>query len=218
MSTTLLSAKTRTFRPKKIDVEGTKGYQLRRFAEATLGSGSLREAVKLPEGEDEDEWLASNAVDFYNQINMLYTAITEFCTRAECPIMKAGDAYEYLWQDNDDPSFRRPTEMSAPEYIDHLLAWVRRHIDNDDIFPCKIGVAFPANFRTLVGQIARRLFRVYAHMYCHHFRIVVALGEEAHLNTSFKHFVLWAREFGLIEEKEYAPVAELIDGMLASDA
>jgi MOB kinase activator 1 len=33
---------------------------LRQFAEATLGSGSLRKAVKLPEGEDLNEWLAVN--------------------------------------------------------------------------------------------------------------------------------------------------------------
>ena len=40
--------------------KGTTSYQLRQFAEATLGSGSLRKAVKLPEGEDLNEWLAVN--------------------------------------------------------------------------------------------------------------------------------------------------------------
>jgi Mob1/phocein family len=39
---------------------GTTSWQLKQFAEATLGSGSLRKAVKLPEGEDENEWLAVN--------------------------------------------------------------------------------------------------------------------------------------------------------------
>jgi len=37
------------------------GLALRQYAEATLGGGSLRKAVKLPEGEDEDEWLAVNS-------------------------------------------------------------------------------------------------------------------------------------------------------------
>ena len=36
-------------------------YQLRQYAEATLGGGSLRKIVKLPEGEDENEWLAVNS-------------------------------------------------------------------------------------------------------------------------------------------------------------
>ena len=32
-----------------------------RYAEATLGSGNLAAAVKLPEGEDLNEWLAVNS-------------------------------------------------------------------------------------------------------------------------------------------------------------
>lgn len=35
--------------------------QLKRYAEATLGSGNLHRAVILPEGEDVDEWLAVNS-------------------------------------------------------------------------------------------------------------------------------------------------------------
>ncbi len=54
------NARTRgQFKPKHAN-KGTSSYQLRQFAEATLGSGSLRKAVKLPEGEDLSEWLAVN--------------------------------------------------------------------------------------------------------------------------------------------------------------
>ncbi|KAJ9104950.1 hypothetical protein QFC19_003745 [Naganishia cerealis] len=52
-----LFSMTRTFKPKKV-AEGTKQYQLRRYAEQTLGSGNLRNAVALPEGEDANEWIA----------------------------------------------------------------------------------------------------------------------------------------------------------------
>ena len=48
------------FKPQKT-TKGTSSWQLRQFAEATLGSGSLRKAVKLPEGEDLNEWLAVNS-------------------------------------------------------------------------------------------------------------------------------------------------------------
>jgi len=47
------------FKPQKAG-RGTSSWQLKEYAEATLGSGSLRKAVKLPEGEDENEWLAVN--------------------------------------------------------------------------------------------------------------------------------------------------------------
>lgn len=44
------------------DDDGTIIYsQLKRYAEATLGSGNLRVAVVLPEGEDLNEWLAVNS-------------------------------------------------------------------------------------------------------------------------------------------------------------
>lgn len=56
----LSNARTRgQFKPRNAN-RGTSSYQLRQFAEATLGSGSLRKAVKLPEGEDLNEWLAVN--------------------------------------------------------------------------------------------------------------------------------------------------------------
>lgn len=38
-----------------------QGAQLRKHIDATLGSGNLREAVKLPPGEDLNEWLAVNS-------------------------------------------------------------------------------------------------------------------------------------------------------------
>lgn len=68
--TSLLSAffsnpRTRApFKPQKSN-RGTSSWQLKQYAEATLGSGSLRKAVKLPEGEDKDEWLAVNGEKCY---------------------------------------------------------------------------------------------------------------------------------------------------------
>lgn len=56
------NARTRApFKPRTA-AKGSNSYQLRQFAEATLGSGSLRKAVKLPEGEDLNEWLAVNGI------------------------------------------------------------------------------------------------------------------------------------------------------------
>jgi MOB kinase activator 1 len=73
------------------------------------------------------------------------------------------------------------------------------------------GVPFPRNFSSIAKTILKRLFRVYAHIYHQHFAEVVQLGEEAHLNTSFKHFIFFVQEFCLIERKELAPLQELIE-------
>jgi len=37
-------------------------------------------AVELPAGEDLNEWLAVNTIEFYNEINVLYGILMEFCT------------------------------------------------------------------------------------------------------------------------------------------
>ncbi|KAK9723002.1 Mitotic exit network component [Basidiobolus ranarum] len=210
------SNKNATFKPKKDIAEGTKQYQLKKFAEATLGSGNLKQAVTLPEGEDLDEWLAIHTVDFFNQVNMLYGTLNEFCTSDECPIMSAGPRYEYHWADGQQ--FKKPIKVSAPEYVDYLMNWIQNQIDDESLFPSKIGVPFPKAFPQTVRNIFKRLFRVYAHIYHSHFSKVVGLGEEAHLNTSFKHFVFFVREFDLIDKKELAPLWELILGFIDDDS
>jgi MOB kinase activator 1 len=61
-SSPISNARSRNqFKPTRSN-KGTTSYQLRQFAEATLGSGSLRKAVRLPEGEDLNEWLAVNGI------------------------------------------------------------------------------------------------------------------------------------------------------------
>jgi hypothetical protein len=60
------SDKNKTLRPLK-GHKGEKAKALHSYAKATLGTGDMRAAVALPEGEDENEWLAVNTVDIFNQ-------------------------------------------------------------------------------------------------------------------------------------------------------
>ena len=78
-----------------------------------------------------------SAVDFFNQINMLYGTITEFCTEESCPIMSAGPKYEYHWADGH--TVKKPIKCSAPKYIDYLMTWVQDQLDDETLFPSKIG-------------------------------------------------------------------------------
>ncbi|KAH0455868.1 hypothetical protein IEQ34_015900 [Dendrobium chrysotoxum] len=188
------------------------GAQLRKHIDATLGSGNLREAVRLPPGEDANEWLAVNTVDFFNQVNLLYGTLTEFCTPENCPTMTAGPKYEYRWADG--VQIKKPIEVSAPKYVEYLMDWIEAQLDDESIFPQKLGTPFPHNFKDVVKTIFKRLFRVYAHIYHSHFQKIVSLKEEAHLNTCFKHFILFTYEFGLIDKKELAPLQELIESII----
>ncbi|KAK2713242.1 MOB kinase activator-like 1 [Artemia franciscana] len=206
------SKNVKTFKPKKNIPEGTHQYDLMKQAAATLGSGNLRLAVALPDGEDLNEWIAVNTVDFFNQINMLYGTITEYCTEESCTVMSAGPKYEYHWADGQ--TVKKPIKCSAPKYIDYLMTWVQDQLDDETLFPSKIGVPFPKNFLSIAKTILKRLFRVYAHIYHQHFSRIVDLGEEAHLNTSFKHFIFFVDEFSLIDRRELQPLQELIDNFV----
>ncbi|KAK6139676.1 hypothetical protein DH2020_018514 [Rehmannia glutinosa] len=208
------SRNQKTFRAKKGSPSGSKGSQLMRHINATLGSGNLREAVKLPPGEDLDEWLAVNTVDFFNQVNVLYATLTEFCTSATCPKMTAGAKYEYRWADG--VTIKKPIVVSAPKYVEHLMDWTEAQLDDESIFPQKLGVPFPPQFQDVVKTILKRMFRVYAHIYHSHFQKIVSLKEEPHLNTCFKHFVLFTTEFGLIDKSELAALQDIVDSILQS--
>ena len=131
-----------TFRKKPIPV-GQKGIELQAHINSTLGNnGSLRDAVKLPKGEDELEWIAVNVVDFFNALVFLYDVVnTEHCTEKTCPTMCAGPKFEYRWMDGEE--ITKPMECSAPVYCGYLFRWVEKQIDDEKIFPKKQGDAFP---------------------------------------------------------------------------
>ena len=194
-------------RNKKI-TKNSRGYGLKQIAQMTLGSGNIDLAVELPKGEDLNEWLAVNKIEFYNDINLLYGMLIEFCTKKSCPVMSAGPKYEYLWADG--ANVKAPLKVSASEYIEYLMTWVENQLNNESIFPSVIGVPFPKNFLQIIKIIFKRLFRVYAHIYYTHFPHIVMLGCQYHLNTCFKHFIFFIDRFNLVEPKELAPLAELI--------
>jgi MOB kinase activator 1 len=64
---------------------------------------------------------------------------------------------------------------------------------------------------TIVRQIYKRLFRLYAHIYCAHSDRIRSIGASAHLNTTFKHLYLFIREFDLVSKQEMQPLQKLID-------
>ncbi|CAH2072282.1 unnamed protein product [Thlaspi arvense] len=204
-----------TIRPKKkkrANSFGSKGSQHEKVFIDNIGSGTLRESVRLPPGEDINEWLAINTIDFYNQICFLYATLEEFCTSKTCPLMNAGSRYEYRWADGI--TIKKPLVVSAPKYVEYLMDWIDTQIDDQTIFPQKPGVPFPPNFEDFVKRILKRLFRVYAHMYHSHFQKIVKLEEEAHLNTCFKHFVYFVSEYQLIEKAELDALKDLVETIM----
>ncbi|KAJ2967656.1 hypothetical protein NUW58_g10402 [Xylaria curta] len=58
------------------------------------------------------------------------------------------------------------------------------------------------------------MYRVYAHIYCHHYPVIRELGLEPHLNTSFKQYVLFIDEHGLASGKDFwGPLGDLVESV-----
>eukprot|EP01065_Artemidia_motanka_P000750 TRINITY_DN10344_c2_g1_i2.p1 TRINITY_DN10344_c2_g1~~TRINITY_DN10344_c2_g1_i2.p1 ORF type:complete len:260 (+),score=75.21 TRINITY_DN10344_c2_g1_i2:89-781(+) len=208
-------ARTKTFRPPKDYKKGTTRYNLLQFAKSLVRSGDLKRAVKLPADVELNHWLSVHTVDLYNITNVLYGSITEFCNDASCPVMSSGKRYEYHWRDTDDPKYKKATKVSAPQYVELLMNWIEKQINDESVFPTEEANPYPPDFqKKYVCNILKRLFRVYAHIYYQHFKEIKRLGEEAHLNTAFKHFCLFAMEFDLVDAQEMMPVYELIINLM----
>ncbi|TSM94693.1 MAP kinase-interacting serine/threonine-protein kinase 1 [Bagarius yarrelli] len=198
-------SKDKTFRPRKRFEPGTQRFELYKRAQASLKSGlDLRKVVQLPEGENINDWIAVHVVDFFNRINLIYGTVSEFCTERSCPVMSGGPRYEYRWQDGDH--YKKPTKLPALQYMNLLMDWIESLINNENIFPTRIGVPFPKNFQQVCKKMLSRLFRVFVHVYIHHFDSICNMGAEAHVNTCYKHYYYFISEFSLIEHSELEPL------------
>lgn len=69
-----------------------------------------------------------------------------------------------------------------------------------------LGVPFPKNFQQVCKKILSRLFRVFVHVYIHHFDMICSMGAEAHINTCYKHYYFFISEFSLIDHSELEPL------------
>ncbi|KAK6629745.1 MOB-like protein phocein [Polyplax serrata] len=198
--------KGKTFRPKKKFTPGTLRYSLHKHAQASLNSGIMLSAVvKLPPGEELNDWIAVH--DFFNRINLIYGTISEWCTEITCPTMSGGRKFEYLWADG--AKYKKPTQLPAPQYISLLMDWIEAQINDETLFPVTTDIPFPKTFQPLCKKILTRLFRVFVHVYIHHFDRIVTIGAEPHVNTCYKHFYYFVREFDLINNKELEPLKEM---------
>ena len=85
------------------------------------------------------------------------------------------------------------------QYVAKLMEWIEKQINNEDIFPVQVGtytladviiislssithththtgVPFPKAFTPCCKKILTRLYRVFVHVYIHHFDKIQAIG------------------------------------------
>lgn len=187
---------------------GSKRAEFSNYTMKTLGSGDVIAAVKLPPGEDFNEWLAANTVDFFNEIRLIWDIICEVGYVDEGPGKGFPPGFEYRWADNKS---RSPISCSGPQYIQYVLDWIDAEINNEAIFPTSPSVPFPSSFVPSVKVIFTRIFRVFAIIYTNHYTKIDQQGAASHLNTSFKHFLFFTWEFQLVKEAELEALHDIVE-------
>jgi MOB kinase activator 1 len=59
--------------------------------------------------------------------------------------------YEYMWEDG--VRYKRPTKLPAPEYVDALMNWAQGLLDDEAIFPNKIGSPYASLFLSRIFEL-----------------------------------------------------------------
>ena len=108
------------------------------------------------------------AIGFFEHINLLYGTVSEFCNLTSCPEMVGPGPRTYMWLDDKG----KKSKLSAPQYVDYVMTYVQKVVNDESVFPTKHGNEFPANFDIVLKKVQKLLFHVVAHIYHSHFREV----------------------------------------------
>jgi MOB kinase activator 1 len=202
--------KNNTFKPVK-NHKNAKRENLHDLTMRTLGSGNMRSTVALPQGEEPQEWIAVNVVDFFNEVSLIWGIVLE----TELPPYQPGEGFpvgfEYLWADG--VVIKKPIRCSSTEYVDYVMTWIEDKINDERIFPTNDATPFPKNYGAVTKQIFTRMFRIFAIIYTQHFSRVEQLGAAAHLNTSFKHLLFFIWEFDMIDQRELPAMSDIVKAL-----
>jgi len=183
-------------------------YKLHLQAEATLNAAAACEAVKLPVGIDENEWIAAQMVGIFEEVCNLVSVLDDLCT---CPRMSAGKHVHYSWADETNP---QPRALTATQYMNTLVTYAESHLKDRELLPID-NAPFPPRFRQVMQTLCKRFFRVYAHAFLSHFQEISEGGVEAELNFCFKHFLQFVLEFDLVDRRDMQPLEQLIQKFTA---
>ena len=98
---------------------------------------------------------------FLAELGALAVALNSVCTTSTCPVMRATDEWLYLCA-----AHQPPKECSAIDYQLHTLDNAASTLTSQQSFPSRVNI--PKESARHFGNIARRIYRNFAHAYFHH--------------------------------------------------
>ncbi|CAG8605890.1 4740_t:CDS:2 [Ambispora leptoticha] len=135
--------------------------------------------VNLPPKQDKESWQYEHLRQFCLELTFLVVQLSTECTRETCPEMKVIN-WMYLCA-----MHQAQIGCCAIDYIVHTLDAATTLLNSHRYFPSRISI--PPSSLKHFQQIARRLYRIFAHAYFHHREIFESF--EASVKITFSRMV-----------------------------
>lgn len=147
-------------------------------------SANIERIYELPNSTvDPLLWQYEHLRQFVIEFNLLLVALGDECTPETCPKMTASNEWQYLCA-----AHRKPQDCAAIDYMTHTIDGSTALLTNARHFASRSEV--PASNAKYFQSMARRLYRIFAHVYYHHRQIFDEIEAEIHLCARFSHFVM----------------------------
>lgn len=168
-------------------------------------SSDVERIYELPaDNVDPLAWQYEHLRQFLIEFNLLLVALGDTCTPETCPKMTASNEWQYLCS-----AHKKPQDCAAIDYMTHTIDGSTALLTNAKQFATRTEVS-PVNAKYF-QSMARRLYRIFAHVYYHHRQIFDEMEAEMHLCARFSHFVmkfnLMSPSMLLVPQDAYEPKA-----------
>ncbi|TPX31676.1 hypothetical protein SmJEL517_g05040 [Synchytrium microbalum] len=172
------------------DIDSTFALQQYLQEQIRQDSSAITKLIQVPDTQDEDTWQYEHLRQTCLELNTLVVMLEPDCTYETCPEMKA-DEWMYLCA-----AHLTPQSCCAMDYIIHTLDGTTALMNSPKFFPSRISM--PEGSTKHFSNIARRLYRIFAHSYYHHREIFEEFEASTHL---YARFLAFSTRFNLIQPK-----------------
>ncbi|TPX46510.1 hypothetical protein SeMB42_g03153 [Synchytrium endobioticum] len=155
------------------DIDST--FALQQYLQELIrhDSSAIGRLIQVPDTQDEDTWQYEHLRQACLELNGLVIMLVPECTFETCPEMKA-DEWMYLCA-----AHLTPQSCCAIDYIIHTLDGTTALMNNLKFFPSRISMSDGCDKH--FQNVARRLYRIFAHAYFHHREIFEEFEASTHL-------------------------------------
>ncbi|KAA6400005.1 MAG: putative Mob1/phocein [Streblomastix strix] len=158
----------------------------------------LRPLYDIPDGVQKNQWIYEQMRCFIMEIAQFAGELESECTGSNCPKMNAG-GFEYMCA-----SHLKPQACCAIDYISHTIETVWSLLNNKKQFADRKAIT-DKNVEALQGM-ARRLYRVFSHVYFQHKESVFDAYEQAtYLHVRFK---LFSERYSLVTKDNFIDILQ----------